>query len=71
MILDAQVTAHGGAVTVKRACTAFGVNERSYRHRRQRDEGRLPLPPPAPPKARRAHPASLPLMMLSVVWVRS
>lgn len=59
MILDAQVTAHGGAVTVKRACTAFGVNERSYRHRRQRDEGRLRLPPPAVAKARAPHPASL------------
>lgn len=58
-MLDSQVTAHAGACTVKRACAAFAVNERSYRHRRQREEGRLPLPPPAVPKVRAPHPASL------------
>jgi len=58
-MLDAQVTAFADAVTVKRACTAFAVNERSYRHRRQRDAGRLPLRLPAEPKIRAPHPASL------------
>jgi putative transposase len=35
------------------------VSERSYHHRRQRDDGRLKLPPPAVPKPRAPHPASL------------
>src|SRR5207244_4377577 len=60
VMLDAHVTAHvAGGVTVKRACAAFGVNERSYHHRRQRDEGRLPRRFPAEPKVRAPHPASL------------
>jgi len=58
-MLDAQVTAHTGAVSVKRACAAFGVNERSYRYRRQRDDGRLPLRLPPEPKVRGPHPAAL------------
>jgi putative transposase len=57
--LDAQVSLHAEAVTVKRACAAFGVNERSYRHRRQRDQGRLAPPPPSTPKVRAPHPAAL------------
>ena len=58
VILDGQVTAFAGWVTVKRACRAFGVNERSYRHRRQRDNGHLP-PRLREPKVRGPHPASL------------
>jgi putative transposase len=57
--LDAQVHAFVPKVGAARACAAFGVNERSHRHRRQRDEGRLRLPPRADPVPRRAHPASL------------
>jgi len=58
-MLDAQVTLHAETVTVKRACAAFGVNERSYRHRRQRDDGRLRVPLPPVQKVRAAHPAAL------------
>jgi putative transposase len=57
--LDAQVAVFAPQVGVARACRAFGVNQRSYHHRRQRDEGRLVLPPPADPTPRRPHPASL------------
>lgn len=58
-VLDTSVAQFAPKVGVRAACGAFGVNERSYRHRRQRDEGRLVLPPPADPTPRRAHPASL------------
>jgi putative transposase len=58
-LLDARVEAFAPKVGVARACAAFGVNERSFRHRRQRDEGRLRLRPPAAPGPRRPHPASL------------
>ena len=59
MILDAQVAVFADAVTVRRACRAFAVNERSYRHRRQRDDGRLAARPPAEAKVRVPHPAAL------------
>ena len=58
-MLDRQVDLFADQVGAKRACAAFAVNERSYRHRRQRDEGRLVLPPPAVPGPRRPHPAAL------------
>ncbi|MGH9258880.1 MAG: hypothetical protein ACRD08_03125 [Acidimicrobiales bacterium] len=58
-VLDAQVEAFGPKVGMARACAAFATNPRSHRHRRQRDEGRLRLPPPAVPGPRRPHPASL------------
>lgn len=35
------------------------MNERSFRHRRQRNDGRLPLRLPAEPKIRAAHTAAL------------
>lgn len=57
--LDAKVAEFAPKLGVAKACAAFGVNQRSYNHRRQRDEGRLVLPPPAEPKARAPHPASL------------
>ena len=57
-MLDAQVTVFAERVTVKRACRAFAVNERSYRHRRQRDQGALPVRS-REPKVRGPHPASL------------
>jgi len=57
--LDDQVDVFAPKVGVARACAAFGVHPRSYRHRRQRDEGRLVLPPPADPREPRPHPAAL------------
>ncbi len=58
-MLDSHVEAFAAKVGAARACAAFGVSERSHRHRRQRDQGRLPLSPPAAPGPRRPHPASL------------
>lgn len=58
-LLDDRVAEFAPKIGTRRACAAFGVNERSHRHRRQRDEGRLVLPPPADPTPRRPHPASL------------
>ncbi len=58
-MLDAQVEAFAPAVGVKRACAAFATNERSFHHRRQRDQGRLRRRPPVDPRPRRPHPASL------------
>ena len=58
-MLDAKVTEFAPKVGTTRACSAFAVNARSHRHRRQRDEGRLVLAPPAEPRPRRRHPAAL------------
>jgi putative transposase len=58
-MLDAQVTEFAPRVGTRRGCAAFAVNERSFHHRRQRDEGRLVLPPPALRGPRRPHPARL------------
>ena len=41
------------------ACTAFGVNERSNRHRRQAADGRTRRRPQLEPRERRPHPARL------------
>ena len=41
------------------ACAAFGVNERSNRHRRQSCDGRARPRPPVERRERRAHPARL------------
>ncbi len=41
------------------ACVAFGVNERSNRHRRQAADGRARLRPSVEPRERRPHPARL------------
>ena len=57
--LEARVAEFAPKVGTKAACRAFGVNERSFRHRRQRDEGRLPLRLPPEPKVRGPHPAAL------------
>ena len=59
MILASNVESFAPKVGIRRACAAFAVNERSHRHRRQRDEGRLAVPPPREPVPRRPHPASL------------
>lgn len=58
-VLDAQVAAFAERVGVERACCAFGVKPRSYRHRRQRREGRLRVPKRAASKPHRPHPAAL------------
>jgi putative transposase len=58
-MLDGQVDELAAKVGFKRACAAFAVNPRSHRHRRQRDQGRLRLPPPAVAGPPRRHPASL------------
>jgi len=47
-------------VGVERACTAFGVPPRTWRHRRQQAEGRLPPKPPAPPRERTPPPWTIP-----------
>lgn len=59
VMLDARVNEFAPKVGMKRACAAFATNARSHRYRRQRDEGRLKLRPPAAPKPRVPHPASL------------
>ena len=41
------------------ACAAFGVNERSNRHRRQNADGRARRRPPVEIRQRRPHPARL------------
>lgn len=58
-LLDANIAAFAPKVGTAAACAAFATAERSFHHRRQRDEGRLRLPPPADPAPRRPHPASL------------
>lgn len=57
--LDEHVTDYAPLVGVNRACTVFGVSARSWRYRRQRAAGRLPVKPPRPKRERRKHPASL------------
>ncbi|MHB8440166.1 MAG: hypothetical protein ACYDD4_13560 [Acidimicrobiales bacterium] len=58
-MLDAQVAAFAPKVGVETACRAFAVNPRSLRHRRQRDEDRLPRRAQSEPTSRASHPASL------------
>ena len=47
-MLDEHVNQYAPLVGVNRACTVFGVNPRSWRHRRQRDDGRLTAKPVRP-----------------------
>lgn len=56
--LDALVTEFAARVGVERACRAFGVNARTYRHRRQVRAGRA-LKRERPAKERAPHPAAL------------
>lgn len=58
-MLDANVELFAQQVGVARACAAFGVNQRTHRHRRQRAEGRLAPRAPVEPRPRAPHPASL------------
>lgn len=58
--LDANIAAFAPKVGVKAACRAFGVNERTWRHRRQRRNGTgRPRPSRAAGGPLRPHPASL------------
>jgi len=58
--LDANIAEFAPRVGVNVACRAFGVNERTYRHRRQRSDGRGPVRPSrATGVPARPHPASL------------
>ena len=58
-MLDGRVAAFAPKVGVDVACRAFSVNPRSWRHRRQRDEDRLPRRIVAEPTTRAPHPAAL------------
>lgn len=59
-VLDARIGEFAPRVGVKRSCAAFGVNERTYRHRRQRSDGRGPVRASrATGRPPRPHPASL------------
>jgi putative transposase len=58
-MLDEQVAAFAPKVGVEVACRAFSVKSRSWRHRRQRDEGRLAQRVPVGPTQRAPHPATL------------
>jgi putative transposase len=58
-MLDAQVAAFAPKVGVETACRAFALNPRSFRHRRQRDTGRLARRARSEPALRAPHPASL------------
>lgn len=59
-MLDGQVAEFTDRVGVTRACTAFGVNPRSYRHRRQSAQGRgRPRPSRATGQPPKTHPAAL------------
>jgi putative transposase len=58
-MLDKKVEGFADRIGVERACTAFGVNPRTFRHRRQAREDRLPSRKPAAKGARSPHPAAL------------
>ena len=57
--LATEVTRFAEDIGVERACRAFGVNPRTFRHRRQGREGRLPPRPTVRKASRSPHPAAL------------
>jgi len=59
--LDRYVDEFHEKVGVERACRAFGVNPRTYRHRRQARQDRLPAREKGAGKPRAPHPAALSL----------
>lgn len=59
VMLDVNVETFAERVGVARACAAFGVNARTWRHRRQAAAGRARPRPQREPKPRRTHPAAL------------
>lgn len=56
--MDALVSEFSVRIGVERACRAFGVNARTFRHRRQARAGRVPKRE-RPVRARAPHPAAL------------
>ena len=58
-MLDEQVECFAPKVGVEVACRAFAVSPRSWRHRRQRSEDRLPQRAASESRPRAPHPASL------------
>jgi len=58
-VLDKKVESFAARLGVIGACQAFGVNPRTFRHRRQVREGRPARRKPRSPTARSAHPAAL------------
>lgn len=58
-MLDERVEVWSPRVGRTMACVAFGVSERSNRHRRQAADGRQRPRPAVDPRQRRAHPARL------------
>jgi putative transposase len=59
--VNEQIKMFAGRVGVGRAAAAFGVNPRTYRHRRQSADGRARPPRVRTHRDRRAHPAALTL----------
>jgi len=57
--LDEQITDFSPKVGVQAACNAFGINARSYRHRRQARAGKLPARKRQVKTKRKEHPAAL------------
>ncbi|ADI15938.1 Integrase catalytic region [Truepera radiovictrix DSM 17093] len=57
--MDEQVKRFAPRVGTLRACRAFGVNPRTFRHRRQAQKGQLPIRKSSPHKPRSPHPAAL------------
>ena len=60
-MLDGFVDRFADRLGIKRACHAFGVHPRTYRHRRQARQNRLPARKPVAKKPRAPHPAALSL----------
>lgn len=58
-MIETHVERFATIVGVRRACHAFGVNERTRRHRRQQADGRARRRPVREPQPRRAHPAKI------------
>jgi putative transposase len=50
--VNAQIETFAGRVGLGRACRAFGVSPRTWRHRRQAADGRLPARPASQPQPR-------------------
>lgn len=60
--MNDQIAAWAPRVGIERACRAFGVSARTWRHQRQAADGRLPVRPSRalPPGQRGGHPARVP-----------
>lgn len=58
-VLVQHVDTFAETLGVQRACSAFGINPRTYRHRRQVRQDRVPARKSRPQKRRASHPAAL------------